>query len=145
MNQSIKIITILLFSFFLSLAYADEKEQKTFKPGSAVTEFNKDDGFKLTPKAVKSLGVEFSSLKGKGPWLVPKESLVRIKHSTGVYRKYDNWITLVLVNIHSKHQGYYKISSVDLEPGDDVAIKGALYLRLTEADLNSDTVDSCAH
>ncbi len=115
------------------------------KKGGAVTAFNEEDGFKLSDKAIKNLGVSFSLIKGSGPWTIPKSSLIRIKHSTGVYRKWDNWITMVLVTVLSQTKDTVTIKSIDLESGDEVAITGVTFLRMTDADLNSDTVDSCAH
>ncbi len=115
------------------------------KKGGAVTAFNKEDGFKLSEKAITNLGVSFTSLSGSGPWNIPKSALVRIKHSTGVYRKWDGWITMVLVQVLAQTNETITIKSVDLQDQDQVAISGVSFLRMTEADLNSDTVDSCAH
>lgn len=115
------------------------------KEGGAVTAFSEDDGFKLSSKATKNLGVSFTTLKGKGPWVIPKVSLVKIKHSTGVYRKWDGWVTMVLVKVLSKTKETVTIKSVDLQDQDEIAITGVTFLRMTDADLNSDTVDACAH
>lgn len=127
---------------------AEDKDQGTtveLKKGGAVTAFSKDDGFKLSLKAINNLSVSFKSVEGTGPWMIPKSSLVKIKHSTGVYRKWDGWITMVLVKVLSQTKETVTISSVDLQDQDNVAITGVPFLRMTEADLNSDTVDSCAH
>ena len=114
-------------------------------PGKAVEAFNKEDGFKLSEKAMKSLGVSFETIQGAGPWRVPKKSIVRIKQSTGIYRRYDGWISLVLVKIIKEENGTTLIQSEDLEANDEVAITGSQYLRMTDSDLNAGTVDSCAH
>ncbi|MCC7442682.1 MAG: hypothetical protein IT285_13690 [Bdellovibrionales bacterium] len=99
----------------------------------------------MSEKALKGLGVEFQAIKGTGPWTLPAEALVQIKHTTGVYRRFEKWIAFVLVNVTGKNGNTIKISSEDLQEGDEVAVTGATFLRLTEADLNSDTVDSCSH
>ncbi|EPZ51101.1 hypothetical protein M902_2597 [Bacteriovorax sp. BAL6_X] len=136
-----KYIIVLLFSFII---FGSETTVE-LKKGGAVTAFTKEDGFKLSDKAINNLGIKFSPIKGSGPWVVPKSALVRIKYSTGVYRKWDNWITLVLVKVLSQTKNTVTIRSVDLEAQDLVAISGVTFLRMTDADLNSDTVDSCAH
>lgn len=140
---------ILIVMLVAQGAFASgEKEAETtveIKKGGAVTAFSKEDGFKLSEKAVKNLGVTFKALNGSGPWMIPKSSLVRIKHSTGVYRKWDGWITMVLVKVLSQTKETVTIKSVDLQDQDNVAITGVPFLRMTEADLNSDTVDACAH
>ena len=143
------VILIMVLATLTQGAFATgEKKPETtveLKKGGAVTAFTKEDGFKLSKKAVTNLGITFNSLKGSGPWMIPKSSLVRIKHSTGVYRRWDSWITMVLVKVLSQTKETITIKSVDLQDQDEVAITGVPFLRMTEADLNSDTVDACAH
>ncbi|MCM2279017.1 MAG: hypothetical protein NDJ89_13155 [Oligoflexia bacterium] len=111
----------------------------------AVTDFNPEEGFKMSERALQGLGVKFAKLEGRSPWLLPAEALVRIKHSTGVYRRYEGWISLALVTVAAKSQKGLRVTSEDLQEGDEVAVTGGSFLRMTDADLNSDTVDSCAH
>jgi hypothetical protein len=116
-----------------------------FGPHMAVVDFNKEDGFKMSEKALGKLKVKFAKILGSNSWTIPEESLVRIKQSLGVYRRLDGWITYILVKVSQKSSGVVTITSPDLENGDEVAITGVNFLRMTDADLNSDTVDSCAH
>ena len=147
MKLTIFIMIILLTIVQLAFASGAKDSETTveIKKDGAVTAFSKEDGFKLSDKAVKNLGVTFNTLSGSGPWMIPKSALVRIKHSTGVYRKWDGWITMVLVKVINQTNETVTIKSVDLQNQDKVAITGVTFLRMTEADLNSDTVDSCAH
>jgi hypothetical protein len=142
-------ILLICFAFISqhSFASGETTGSKTveIKKGGAVTAFSKEDGFKLSSKAIDNLGITYHSLKGKGPWVVPKASLVRVKHSTGVYRKWDGWNTMVLVKVIAKTKETITIKSIDLEDQDEIAITGVPFLRMTEADLNSDTVDACSH
>ena len=143
----INLILVVMLVTQCAFASGEKKAETTveIKKGGAVTAFTKEDGFKLSDKAVKNLGVTFKTLNGSGPWMIPKSSLVRIKHSTGVYRKWDGWITMVLVKVLNQTKETVTIKSVDLQDQDNVAITGVPFLRMTEADLNSDTVDACAH
>jgi hypothetical protein len=141
---------ILLLTLFLGQpSFAEEKKEAEttveLKKGGAVTAFSKEDGFKLSDKAIKNLGVSFKAIQGPGPWMIPKSALVRIKHSTGIYRKWDGWITMVLVKVLNQTSETVTIKSLDLQNEDKVAITGVPFLRMTESDLNSDTVDACAH
>ena len=141
---------ILLITLLLAqTVFAEEKKEAEttveLKKGGAVTAFSKEDGFKLSDKAVKNLGVSFKAIEGSGPWMIPKSALVRIKHSTGIYRKWDGWITMVLVKVLNQTSETVTIKSIDLQNEDEVAITGVPFLRMTESDLNSDTVDACAH
>jgi hypothetical protein len=143
-------VIFILISLFVSINIMAAKNTKAtkkveLKKGGAVIAFSEEDGFKLSKKATKNLGVSFSAVKGNGPWVVPKSSLVRIKHSTGVYRKWDGWITLVLVKVLNQTAKTVTIKSLDLEAQDEIATTGVSFLRMTDADLNADTVDACAH
>lgn len=109
------------------------KANSRFQEGSAVTAFNTEDGFKINDVALGFLGVQFSRLNGKGPWNIPKEALVRVKHLVGVYRRSQGWIKFV--SIHAE----------DLKSGDEIAIQGVSFLRMTEAELNSDAADEDHH
>ncbi len=123
---------------------APKQEFKAAKH-SAVTAFDPEEGFKMSEKALQSLGIKFARLDGKNPLSIPKSALVRIKHVTGVYRRAEGWISFVLVDASSAAGATSLVRSEDLETGDEVAVEGAAFLRLTEADLNADTVDGCAH
>lgn len=146
--KSFKVILAIIL-FLTQLIWASEiKGEDTnveIKKGGAIMAFSKDDGFKLSNKAMKNLDITFSRLKGNLSWEIPKSALIRIKHSVGVYRRWNGWITMVLVNVLSQTKDTVTIKSVDLENKDEIAISGVLFLRMTDADLNSDTVDSCTH
>lgn len=101
--------------------------------------------FKVSQKSLNHLGVKFSQLTGAGPWIIPRSALVRIKLTEGVYRRYDGELTYVIVKVLTSKGEEVTIQSDDLESGDEVAISGAKYLRMAETDLNSETVDNCAH
>lgn len=111
----------------------------------AVTAFDPEEGFKMSEAGLTTMGVRFAKLEGGSPWAIPKSALVRIKHTTGLYRRFEGWISFVLVETTAKKDGTVAVKSEDLEFGDEVAVEGATFLRLTETDLNADTVDSCAH
>lgn len=106
---------------------------------------NEDGSFRLKDESIKTLGIDFLKLSNAGPWSIPLESIVKIKFTKGVYRRYEGSITFVVVNIIKYEKDRVLISSPDLELGDEVATRGTSYLRLAEADLKSDTVDACAH
>lgn len=106
---------------------------------------NEDGSFKVSEKALNVMGIKFQRINRSGPWIFPKEALVKVKFTRGVYRRFEDNITYVIVNILKEDAQSVTLQSDDLEAGDDVAVSGANFLRLTEADLNSDTVDNCSH
>lgn len=141
----IKILLGLIISLNV-LASGEEAEVSTqYGAGKAVEAYSKEDGFKLSDKAIKNLGVEFVKLNESSTWKIPVSAIVNIKQSYMVYRRFDGWLTTVLVRVISKDSQFATIQSQDLEAGDEVVTAGVHFVRMTDADLNSGTVDSCAH
>jgi hypothetical protein len=141
-------VAFLAAFLFAFLSSADEEKKEAdgrIGPNFAVMAFNKEDGFKLSDQAQKTLAIGFSSVEGPGPWKISKDSLVTLKKSTGVYRRYKGFITMVLVDVASRNDKSLTITSEDLEAGDEIATNGAPFLRMIDADLNSETSDGCAH
>lgn len=143
-------LTFYFFSFVTIASEADienssEELSSRFGSGKAIEAFDKEQGFKLSSKAAAAMNVSFLQLEKKGPWRLPQEAIIHLKQSTGVYRKYEGWVSMVLVKILKREGNDILIISEDLELGDEVAISGAIFLRMTDADLNSGTVDSCTH
>lgn len=147
MKQLILVLILSAYSLnaFTSDDHGAAEGPANFGDGKAVTAFDKEEGFQLSDKAMKNLRVKFIDIKGNGPWTIPSEALVRVKQSTGVYRRYEKWISFVLVKVISKNEKISQVTSEDLQSGDEIATSGANYLRMTDADLNSGTVDSCAN
>lgn len=143
MRNFVHVCTIVLFT--LSAIASENEGSSRVGDDFAVRAFTKEDGFKLSAEASSTLGVEYTKLVGKSPWHVPKAALVTLKLSSGVYRRYQDWNTLVLITVLKNSDDTLLISSEDLQDGDEIAIRGASFLRMTEADLNSDTLDACGH
>jgi len=142
--NSLKYLLLCVFAFPV-VAIGEEEAASRFGPGKAIEAFSEEDGFKMSAKAISTLGVRFDSIRGSGPWRVSKSSLIHIKQSTGVYRRYEGWISMVLVKVVSQTGDTALITSQDLEPEDEIAAQGVQFLRMTDADLNAGTVDNCAH
>lgn len=144
---------LLIYSFSFASFGAEEKskdvieglENPRFGPGKAIEAFDKEQGFKLSSKAANAMKVSFEKLNQQSPWRVPKEAIINLKQSTGIYRKYNDWTSMVLVKILKREGDIFIVASEDLEKGDEIAISGANFLRMIDADLNSTTVDSCGH
>ena len=118
----------------------DHGGETKLNPDAAVTAFDEHEGFKLGDKAVATLGVRFQALGAGSSWTLPKSALVRIKHTTGVYRRAEGWIAFVLVQVSPTKGDSAQVRSSDLQEGDEVAVQGVPFLRMTEADLTSEEV-----
>ena len=136
MNNLRGVLLAFLMMLWAMPALAEEK---------AVTAFSEETGFKMSKKALDTMAIKFESISTPSPWKVSKGSLVRIKHVTGVYRRLDGWIDFVLVTVVRSQGEWVWITSPDLEKGDEIAIANTVFLRMTEADLKSESTDACAH
>lgn len=150
--MKIWILSVIILSGFSTISFASEgssneaaEKSERFGTGKAIEAFDKEQGFKLSEKSASAMGVSFRRLDPATTWRLPKDAIIHLKQSTGVYRRYEGWISFVLVKIAKREGDVFLISSQDLESGDEVAVTGATFLRMTDADLNSGTVDSCAH
>jgi len=153
--KSNNIVTLLLGGLLCILhlvAHAEvtaEKQAESkvvrFSKHSGVMEFDPNEGFKMREPALATMGIRFQKLKGPSPWTLSSNALVHIKHTAGVYRRVDGWISFVLVKVKARTDSKATLESEDLESGDEIATEGATFLRMTESDLNSDTVDNCSH
>lgn len=148
MNKYFSFLSVVLLTSVSAFASGDHSapdDPNRFGVGKAVEAADHDQGFKLSAKAEKNLGVTFQKVTGAGPWKIPKQSLVHLKQSEAVYRRYDGWISMVLVKVVSQRGDTVTIKSADLEPDDEVAVTGVTFLRMTDSDINAGTVDTCAH
>jgi hypothetical protein len=138
--------SIFFTSIFLFIAHgilASEKKVEQGQLPSSVVAHDTELGFQLSDVAIARLGIQFRNLEGKGPWNIPKTSLVKIKRSMGVYRQSNSFITLVFVEVLGTNGENARIHSEDLRAGDHVAVVGSGFLRVVELDLSGGGGDSC--
>ena len=102
-------------------------------PTMAVLEANLDDGFRLSEKAKKVIGVVTQPI-GQKPYVIPRMALVFYGDRVGVYRLRQNWFKLVEVQTVSKTHDSASVSSPDIKVDDQIAIEGVALLRVAELD-----------
>ncbi|MBF0300728.1 MAG: hypothetical protein HQK51_18585 [Oligoflexia bacterium] len=138
-------ILIIIYSTSNLFIYAGVVSDTRFGADQAVVAFTEEDGFKLSERASKTLGIKFIPIQGQKQFTTHKSALVKIKATKGVYRRYEGWISYVLINDVKIDGEKITFSSDDLQSGDEVAISGTDFLRMTEVDLTTSTVAGCAH
>jgi hypothetical protein len=122
--------------FFL-LAFsllAHSEEAANVGPGKAVTAID-GERFQMSEKALNTLKVRFAPWKSE----VPVAALVRIQDSTGIFQRSDGWISFEPVKVLRQSGGSAFIQSFHLKADAEIAVEGALFLRITEADLHSES------
>lgn len=138
---------VFALAYLLSLPALSEEEagpaRNRVGPDKAVTEASQDHGFKLSPKAIASMGL--GSLKvGSGNVIaVPSSSLVKFQDFNAVYRKRADWYRMIEVEPSFSGRSAL-IPAKDFQPGDEIVTENVGLLRVVDLDLWGPEADACA-
>ncbi|WP_413586732.1 hypothetical protein [Bdellovibrio sp. HCB274] len=126
MKNSLKLSAFVLALGLAVQVQADENhhhEEKTLK---------------ISAEAQKHLGIEFAKVSGKSPWTLSRTALVQIKDANGVYKKHEDAIEFIDVQILKTDKDSISVRAEGLEADDEVAVKGTKFIRIMESELNSE-------
>ncbi len=98
----------------------DEHNKNRFGQEKAITDVDEQNGFKLSPESIKTMGIETRVIDVKGPQ-IPKSSFVSVKNKKGFYILRDGYFSFVELN-----------SIRDLMPNDRVVTKGMGIIAITD-------------
>lgn len=102
-------------------------------PTLAVLEANLKDGFRLSDKAKKVIGLVTKPL-GLKPHVIPPSAVVNYGDRVGVYRLRNGWFKLIEIKNSDELQGSVATSSAELKDDDQIAVEGVALLRVSEMD-----------
>lgn len=123
----------------------EENDSARFGPTKAITMANKKDGFKLSEKAIKMLGISYIAVNGNGTFKVPAKSVAFFQDELGVYLFKDGWHKLIEVELVSKNQTEIVIKTEELKTGDQIANDGVPLLRAAELEAWGGSGDGHGH
>lgn len=103
----------------------------------AVIAISKTEGFKLSEKAIQTLGVKtgIPTSFGQSVFEVPSESLVYSEFRVGIYRLREDWFKFIEVDRVHRLAPFSRVHTKEfnsLRSQDRVAIQGAPLLRVVE-------------
>ncbi|HMN67490.1 MAG TPA: hypothetical protein PKC28_03030 [Bdellovibrionales bacterium] len=137
---------IAVFSMLVSITCLAESEEGPQKdrvgPGKAVIEASKEQGFRLSEKALKTLDLNFVSVNGTYITL-PRSVLIHFQDFAAVYRLRDGWFRLVEIEPTFRGE-QVSFSSKDLKHGDQLVVHNGSLLRVVELDVFGPEADACA-
>lgn len=116
----------------MRMSFAQEESVRV-GPGKAVEAIDKDGGFKLSARALKSIEVVLRTVEGP-TFEIPKEAIVYYGVKVGVYRRRNEMFRLVPVKIQKKATTTVTAHSEEVQAKDEIAIEGAALLRVSEMD-----------
>lgn len=136
---------ILIFISLISFStFAGEDElSPMIGPDKGITE-RKDESFKLSPEAIKTLEVEVKPYGG-GTLIIDRKAIVFTKNDTSIFRMRDGWFERIDVKIVQKMGGRYLVTSEQLKNGDQYAVSGVNFLRIAELSTEEGAEQGHAH
>jgi len=111
---------------------SDEEEGKNIGSTKGIVEFSKKDGFKLSPEALKNFDLSYLELKGQGPWILSKSSVVYSGNESNLFRKRNGYFKSVDFRIVQDLGDRISVKSIELQEGDQLALTGLGFLRIAE-------------
>ncbi|MEK6578046.1 MAG: hypothetical protein AABZ55_02355 [Bdellovibrionota bacterium] len=124
-------VVLALFALKDSWLFAEETIPQQNK---AVFETSKTEGFKLTKKAIQTIGVAIKPIVINSEITLPKDALVHSLDQIAVYRLRNSWFKLVTIEVIRESGSQVIVRSLELKSGDQVVIQGAALLRVSEMD-----------
>jgi len=119
------------------MGHEEEGEAKNVGPNKGIISYDEHDGFVLSSGASKNFKIEYLTLQNSAPWILPKSALVTTREDRSVYRNRGGKLLRVDVTLVSRTKDHAQVKSEDLQPGDQIVIRGAEFLRVAELDITS--------
>lgn len=128
--------------------HGEEAESFDVGPDHAVTEASRENGFKLSEKAIQTLKVKAQALSSSAPYALPSQAIVHFKGKSGVYRLRAGWFKLIEgseVKAGAQQSAFKPKKAEDFQKGDQIAIQGVPLLRAAELRVFSDSDEGHGH
>lgn len=103
---------------------------KAIGQGKAILEVDEHKGFKLSPEAIKTLGIQFSASSSK--LTIKSSTLVSAKGEKGVYIYRSNFFKLITIKITKQIDDGYIIELGEFKDGDQIVVGGVGLLRVSD-------------
>lgn len=112
--------------------HGEEEENSNIGPEKGITEFSEEQGFKLSPEAVKNFELKSLKLSKTGPWQIPASAVLNSGEEVNLFRIRNGYYKRVDFVVDKKTPQDLAIRSKDLKEGDEIAIQGIGFLRTAE-------------
>lgn len=124
------LITLALILSLAPFSYAsgDHDDEHGHEEGHA----EEGAGFEVSPEGIKNFGLTYVKISGKSPWTLPKTAILQSGQESNLYRLRKGHFQRIDFKQNSEAKDSVKVSSHDLESGDEVVVTGVGYLRAAE-------------
>ncbi len=110
----------------------EENENSKVGPDKGITSASAEEGFSLSPEALKNFDVQTIKIDKASPWNIPASAVVNSLEEVNIYRIRDGHIKRIDFEIVTSDKRFMKINSHDLKNGDSVIINGVGFVRIAE-------------
>ncbi len=104
---------------------------KAIGEGKAIAEVNEEQGFKLSPEAIKSLSIKLQNASGN-KFEIKKSTLVSSKNLKGIYRFRGGFFKLLPATILKESPTSYSVQVQGIDFGDQIVVDGLGLLRVAD-------------
>lgn len=132
LNLTLSVSVVIFFTAWKALAQEDASGIRA-GPTLAVLEANLKDGFRLSEKAKKVIGLVTKPL-GSKPRTIPPSALVNYGDRIGVYRLRSGWFKLIELQNSSAANTTLNVNTSELKDEDEIAVDGVALLRVSDMD-----------
>lgn len=145
--------TLLLFHMKLAYASSDHAHDhpethhgssKAVGKGKAITENSKEEGIKLSPKAIANLKVSLMSANA-GLVEIPRKALVKKGNETFVYRYRNGHFKMIAAKVMIDGKQTLKVKVADREFGDQIVVDGVELIRVSDTYANDEAEYGHSH
>ena len=123
-----------------------EAETEAGKVGAdkGITEAHENEGFKLSPEALKNFDLKYASVTG-AVVQIPSSARVTTGEEVNLYRARDGFFKRIDFQVVKAGSQTISVKSEDLRQGDQVVIQGHGFLRIAELAAFGGVADSHGH
>lgn len=123
---------ILLFSLALGGGNSFANDHGHEHGGEHHEQESEQKGFQISPEAAKNFELTFLKVGSGGQVEIPSSAIVTAGTEVNVYRRRDGFFSRIDFEKLGQTAKTTKLRSAELKPGDEIAVTGTGFLRLTE-------------
>jgi hypothetical protein len=123
----------------------EQEASSSVGPGNAVPEANSETGFKLSEKALRTLGLQLETIQPQNTYTLSRSAIVYFKDEAGVYRLRDGWFKLVQGDTEAQGSQVRFTPKESFQNGDQIVVKGVPLLRVADLDAFGGSGEGHAH
>lgn len=109
-----------------------EEENSQIGPDKGIIAFDEDNGFKLSPEALKNFDLKMMNVDTRDTLTIDSVAIVTVGQEKNLFRFRNGYFKRIDYTLVSKTANRVTIKSKDLQTGDQIVVQGLGFLRISE-------------